>query len=93
MTPAKINAEVAKLCPSVKWADYKPIDSLDACAEFEAGLSEEESRFYRVTLGRVILGTDDGDLELSPAQARQWFFATPAQRCEAFLRIKGKWRD
>lgn len=109
MTPDEINAEVAKLCgielipctcTAWPWKDkstgrHSPdfYHSRDACAEFETALDDEEHRDYRLALGRIIVGFDDGLFEMTPAQARQWFCATPAQRCEAFLRLNDKWRE
>lgn len=64
--------------------DY-PSD-LNACAQFEATLSRDERITYRKFLYLVVLddpNNPDNDTT----------FATPPQRCEAFLRVKGLWRE
>ena len=90
MTPAEINAEVARLCGWTldrnDWAGDLPNyhGSRDACASFEAGLVGHERGSYHLQL--VHLGNGGSDAE-------NLCHATPAQRCEAFLRLRGKWRD
>jgi len=53
--------------------------SLDACAEFEAELFGSELKQYIRWLV---------DIRQTPEDA---ITARPEQRCEAFLRVKGKW--
>lgn len=63
--------------------------SLDACAEFEKGLKSSEHWSFRAELWRIT--------EADPRQVngeehnRRYISATALQRCEAFLRMKGKW--
>lgn len=52
--------------------------SLDACAEFEKTLTEEEYQQFGLEL-----------LKLNHTQ--RVLSATTLQRCEAYLRVKGKW--
>ena len=61
---------------------------LNACAEMEATLSEEECQKYQALLDDSIR-----EEELDYPAACYWFHATAPQRCEAFLRTKGLWRD
>ena len=56
-------------------------ESLDACAEFERTLDRIQRREYV----RQLYDITENDFGAH--------CATPAQRCEAFLRVKGKWRD
>lgn len=72
--------------------DY--LNSRDACAEFEAGLTPEERIKYVCELHWVV---PDADLSLSFDMMHDnapYIFpaitATPAQRCDAFLRVKGE---
>lgn len=64
--------------------------SLDACAEMLGTLSEAEKYEY---VGRLAFTScadiQEGDL----SDLYTLIAATPLQRCEAFLRVKGKWRD
>ena len=91
MTNQKINERVAFLCGwfyHVEW--YKEgiespcnppnyAESLDACREFENFKTGEEWREYIDTLTEIC------DVYNDP------IVATPLQRCEAFLRLKGQW--
>jgi len=59
---------------------------LNACAEMEAGLTTEDLIEYAEWLG--------ADRHEMPSKS--WVIllrATPLQRCEAFLRVKGLWRE
>lgn len=57
----------------VECPDYP--NDLNACAEFEATLTDAEARLYDETLEFV---------------GYKWQ-AKPHERCEAFLRVKGLW--
>lgn len=63
--------------------------SLDACAEFEKGLTSSEHWSFRAELW--------GITEADPSQVngeehnRRYISATALQRCEAFLRVKSLW--
>lgn len=64
--------------------------SLDACAEFEATIATPSDKCaYIVILDRVITGP--GIVATSGAFSQTT--ATAPQRCEAFLRMHGKWID
>lgn len=69
------------LCP-----DY--FDSLDACANFERdlplGYIYHLIDVLKMDRRAIVEGYDE-------VQVLQFMRATPAQRCEAFLRMKGQW--
>lgn len=78
--------------------------SLDACAEMEASLpTTGESIDYVKELGRIFMRDLNGkgtweirciEDEDAVAHAIGYFVrATALQRCEAYLRVKGKWVD
>lgn len=107
MTAAEINAEIAKLCG---WTCGKPMreslsgpdrpwfppyfTSLDACAEFEAGLDKETVDVRSLYWDYVALVAANKATWPDPFET-DWacLRATPAQRCEAFLRLKGRWKE
>lgn len=62
--------------------------SLDACAEFEATLTDKDRTAYQNTLAMLCGGLreDDGGQFVNHRDA---ISATAPQRCEAFLRVKG----
>ena len=60
--------------------------SLDACAEFEKTLKTDDLIDYAEWLGATS----------NEMHMKSWVVllrATPLQRCEAFLRVKGKWKE
>ena len=59
-------------------------ESLDACAKFEATLTDEEHLRYRVQLWNVVI-TEGDELTWD----RQFISATARQRCLAYLKTKG----
>ena len=60
-------------------------ECLNACAEFERTLPDKERMSYGKQLQRVLL---------TSAEENAWLIsATARQRCEAFLRVKGMWRE
>jgi len=59
--------------------------SLDACATFEATLTDVEHSAYRGELWNTAMA-ETGDLH-----SRAFVSATAPQRCEAFLRTHNKW--
>ena len=61
--------------------------SLDACAEFEAKLNEIQKPAYAWYLLYVCDPDDRHSTLFTCASAK------PAQRCEAYLRTIGKWRE
>ena len=64
------------------------LGSLDACAEFEAAMTDDEFWEYRREL-RKITDRDKGGTHIVVGLERAFLFATDAQRCEAFFRVKG----
>ena len=67
--------------------------SLDACAEFEKTLTfnfnaEKNGSEWMDYLEWLGYCGENNTSELA-----RLILATPLQRCEAFLRVKGKWRD
>lgn len=100
MTPDQINGAIAEECG---WkfdliSGYKcwrlPIgeatnadppsyhSDLNACAEMEATLTKHERYLYIKFIADTKYKLDD---------AWDYVHATSPQRCEAFLRVKGKW--
>ncbi len=72
---------------------------LNACAEFERTLSPAERCVYAETLcaiteGEIVdWGYYEGEASIEWFQIAELITATAPQRCEAFLRLKGKWND
>ena len=64
-------------------------ESRDACAEFEVGLSDCEMWDYTLILAGVTIAKGYFPL-LSRSETLRAMLATPAQRCDAFLRVKGE---
>ena len=60
-------------------------NDLNACAEMEKALNTSA---LRGSYHRRLTEIADGD-----SQADQLCHATARQRCEAFLRVRGKWRE
>lgn len=94
MTPKEINMAIAQLLGwqlkngtwihhSGEW-DYELPDffnSLDACAQFEQTLNYNQMNEYQNLHLADIIG-----------KSTSWIStATPPQRCEAFLKLHGKW--
>lgn len=63
-------------------------DDLNACREMESELQPGERSHYQHALDKVCATSKDPHCSC-------WDFihATAAQRCEAFLRVKGLWKD
>ena len=67
-------------------------ESLDACAEFEKDFNEAECRKYNEILCKIVIPLESLFPPFPNKPAPQWLFhANSLQRCEAFLRLKGKW--
>lgn len=66
-------------------------NDLNACAEFEKTLTEDEQGHY---IGHLLEDVSEETCDLNPRKA-EWHVthAFAAQRCEAFLRVKGLWKD
>lgn len=65
-------------------------ESLDACAEFERTLTDPVDRAnYIAALIRIVLS---GDEKLVYTVAFDIVTATPLQRCQAYLNVKGLWK-
>lgn len=63
--------------------------SLDACAEFERGLTDEEYERYSTDLWRLVNG-DQPRQESAPIRCERAYLSAKARhRCEAFLMTKG----
>lgn len=68
--------------------------SLDACAEFERTLNhDDEWRNYLGYLKQLVKGCTQLPHLMSMEDLQRCWNATPLQRCEAYLRVKGKWQD
>lgn len=65
--------------------------SLDRCAEMEATLTEEEHNQFRQELQIITNPKPEAYLD-SFFDFRSFASATAPQRCQAFLRVKGKWQ-
>jgi len=83
-------------CEKVLIRPAPPLDylaDLNACAEMEKTLTEEEQLLYVMH----ILGIDSGDNQSlwSLAWDSAFFCASalPERRCEAFLKAKGLWQE
>ena len=67
-------------------------ESLDACREFEGTIGRLSLEYYAENLAVAVWGSAVGNT-LSYLGASQLITATPRQRCEAFLRMKGQWDE
>lgn len=65
---------------------------LNACAEFERLLDGRDVGQYLAELWFLILRDNQKDKQYEEAREFAKVTATPLQRCEAFLRVKGKWK-
>ena len=75
-----------------KLPDY--YHDLNAIHEVEAGLDDDAHAKYRAWLAAVVsLRTDTKMFLMSKNEYRLWFSATAPQRCEAYLRTIGKWKE
>jgi hypothetical protein len=63
--------------------------SLNACAEMEKTLTDEQARSYRV----MLMFNSYGPKAKFKSTEAALCHATSAQRCEAFLRMHGKWEE
>ena len=65
-------------------------ESLDACREFETAITGDDRSLY---MDHIYLNVIRSNNEAVMGFENQWamFNATPLQRCEAFLRMKGQW--
>lgn len=69
--------------------------SLDVCAEFEKTLSPSEYSNYATKLYWMIVPKDERypDHFITFSIVAILMAVTPIQRCEAYLRVKGKWEE
>lgn len=69
-------------------------ESLDACRGFESTFDPNDSSEYAVQLRRIVTWNAK-DIEKHPDTGYvpdgRYYCATPIERCEAFLRMKGQW--
>lgn len=100
----EINRAIAELCgwtkiepigigysPKLVWLSIPNYHgSLDACAQFEATLTDDETREYERQLDVVTLPRN-GESILA-VTSHSWH-ATAPQRCEAFLKVKGNFTN
>jgi hypothetical protein len=66
-------------------------ESLDACAEFEKTLTDEEWDEYVAALWLVV--GNSHEWEIDPDGLKPLVRATAFQRCIAFLKVKGLWEE
>jgi hypothetical protein len=85
MTPEEINVAITEIL-GYRNAKFIPhfFSDLNACAEIEKTLNEGAILDYRETLSDML--KDDCRIGLG-------FHATAPQRCEAFLRMHGRWKE
>lgn len=109
MTPKQINERIAKLCgweqrwngcweKDGKYYETHPpryTESLDLCQVFEKLIQGNGSdpEVYEDALAQIIGVDDDWYTGISFREAAKLVYATPQQRCEAFLRMKGEWEE
>ena len=67
-------------------------ESLDACKEFEGAIGKQALEYYAENLAVAVWGSAIGNT-MSYLGVAQLITATPLQRCEAFLRLKGQWDE
>lgn len=105
MTPQEINERIARILgKSISIIDISKdlqklvgcpnyYNSLDACREFEKLIQGDgaDPEVYEDTLASIVGVYDDWYEGISFREAAKLVYATPAQRCEAFLRMKGQW--
>lgn len=65
-------------------------ESLDACREFESKLTGDDRSLYMDYIYLIIIQSNNNAVIGFENQWAMWN-ATPLQRCEAFLRLKGQW--
>ncbi len=66
--------------------------SLDACAEFESKLTDEQWLDYMGFLSDVVLN-HSCSMVASWNLTRRLLESTPSHRCEAYLRVIGAWKE
>lgn len=77
----------------LKLPDYVPnyAESLGACAEFERTITMQE---YQEHYSKHLLIACCGDKQAyGDEDVYKVLIATPAKRCEAYLRMKGMWHE
>lgn len=67
------------------------LNDLNACAKFEKSLANDEIWPYERELANIV--SLSGGLSLLNYINDQIWHASALQRCEAFLRLKGKWEE
>lgn len=69
-------------------------NDLNACAEMEHAILDTEWIAYKEALVSVTGALKKAGIgELQELDTRLLISATARQRCEAFLRVRGKWKD
>ena len=95
LTDEEIRIKVAEAHGTMRWSYALPTkciganvpnypEDLNACASFEATLTDAEHLRYRVQLWNVVI--TEGD---ETTWDRQFVSATARQRCLAYLKTKG----
>ena len=85
-------------CPLASYPNF--FGSLDACAEFEKTILPTLWSDYTMELRRIVQRDCNTPLHYIPECERSqhiadfWFYCVTApQRCEAFLRVRGLWKE
>lgn len=66
---------------------------LNACHEFEKTLTDEQFDAFQIELSRVVFKHLCVVTYPVGFKQRSFWNATARQRCEAFLRVQGKWEE
>jgi hypothetical protein len=92
MTAQAINVAIAELCGRKDVPNYYA--DLNACAEFEATLTDEQWMPYLHYIYDQVPGFREGSYWYENFETqRQVASATAPQRSIAFLHVHGKWSD
>jgi len=65
--------------------------SLDACAEFESKLTDEQHMLYREWVYSIT--NPEEEYPIVTNESREYLSACPLIRCEAYLRTIGAWKE
>lgn len=81
------NSDETEMRLTAQLPDY--LNDLNACHEIEKVLNNAEYHTYEDILGREVVYRDNGREMTGKRMNTSRISATAAQRCEAFLRVKG----
>lgn len=92
---ASLPKEQADQVMAVDYCEIPNYDSdLNACHEMEKSLTNEQIQRYSEQLSKIVVPLKAlFPPFVNPPATRYIWHATPIQRCEAFLRVRNKWRD